>query len=179
MRIMGIDPGYAIVGWGMLDYQASRFKMLEYGAVTTPAGLPIADRLEMIYRDLSLLFDRFSPDGVAVEQLFFNTNHTTAIAVAMARGVILLCAKQHNVELFEYTPLQIKQAVTGYGKAVKKQVMEMTRMILNLEEIPKPDDAADALAVAICHAHSAGSLMSRLKQYEAANPPVRKKVYSR
>ncbi len=160
MRILGIDPGYAIVGYGVLDYQGSRFSTVEYGAVTTPAGLPMEQRLGMIYTGLDEIISRTAPEAMAVEQLFFTTNQKTAIAVAQARGVILLCAQQQGVPVFEYTPLQVKQAVVGYGKAVKTQVMEMTRRLLALEKVPKPDDTADALAIAICHAHTGSSRLT-------------------
>lgn len=160
MRIIGIDPGYAIVGYGVLDYQGSRFTPVEYGAITTPAGLPLEQRLEMIYTGMNEVMGRTAPEAMAVEQLFFTKNQTTGIAVAQARGVILLCAQQHGVPVYEYTPLQVKQAVVGYGKAVKNQVMEMTRRLLGLEKVPKPDDTADALAIAICHAHTGSSLLT-------------------
>lgn len=166
MRILGIDPGYAIVGYGVIDYQAGRYRTVNYGAILTQAHTPFEDRLIQIYNELSILLDKFSPDAMAVEQLFFTTNQKTAIAVAQARGVILLAAREKNVQIFEYTPLQVKQSVVGYGKAVKQQVMEMTKVLLKLPQIPKPDDTADALAIAICHAHSSGSLMSRLREYK-------------
>lgn len=161
MVILGIDPGYAIVGWGVLSYQANRFTPLAYGAITTPAGMPFAQRLQCIYTELEAIFEKYRPEAMAVEELFFTHNQTTGIAVAEARGVVLLCAARHGVEIAEYTPMQVKQAVVGYGKAVKNQVMEMTRVLLKLEKLPRPDDTADALAVAICHAHSAGSALSR------------------
>ncbi len=153
MVILGIDPGYAIVGWGVLEYVHSHFRVVNYGAITTPAGMPFEERLERIYDEMTLLLSRYHPDAMAVEQLFFSTNQKTGIDVAQARGVILLAAKKQMVPMFEYTPLQVKQSVVGYGQAVKKQVQEMTRMLLSLKSIPKPDDTADALAVAICHAH--------------------------
>lgn len=168
MIIMGIDPGYAIVGFGFVEYISNRFTRSKHGAVTTPAGMPFEDRLVRIYDELSILFQAFHPEAVAIEKLFFTNNQKTGIPVAMARGVIVLCAAKNQVPIFEYTPLQIKQAVVGYGKAEKKQVMEMTKSLLRLAEIPKPDDAADALAVAICHAHSSGSNV--LRQLAAANP---------
>ncbi|MGM9644128.1 MAG: crossover junction endodeoxyribonuclease RuvC [Eubacteriales bacterium] len=162
MVILGIDPGYAIVGWGVIEYSGSRFRTLGYGSIQTPAGLPIVDRLEMIYRGMSEIIEKYKPDGMAVEELFFNTNTTTAIAVAEARGIILLSARLCGVEIGEYTPLQVKQAVVGYGRAEKKQVISMVTNLLGLKEPPKPDDTADALAVAVCHAHSA---CSRIAQY--------------
>ena len=157
MRILGIDPGYAIVGCGVLEYEGNRFKVLDYGAITTPAKMPFEERLLSIHRDLSALVEEWKPDAMAIEELFFYHNVTTGIDVAQARGVILLAAAQKGVEPFEYTPMQVKQAVVGYGNAEKRQVMEMTRRILNLREVPKPDDVADALAIAICHAHAAGT----------------------
>lgn len=163
MRILGIDPGYAIVGYGVLDYNGVAFKPVEYGAVTTPAGMPFGDRLELIYGGITEIIMRCKPDALSIEKLFFNTNTTTAIDVAQARGVILLAAQKCRVPVFEYTPLQVKQAVTGYGRAEKHQVIEMTRIMLKLEKAPKPDDTADALAMAICHGHTSGSLMSKLK----------------
>lgn len=163
MKIIGIDPGYAIVGVGVIEYKANRFRVIDYGAVTTSKDEDLNDRLLKIYNEISAIMDRYKPEALSIEKLFFNTNATTAIGVAEARGVCLLAAKQRGMDIAEYTPLQVKQAVTGYGKAVKQQVQEMTRMLLNLEKVPKPDDTADALAMAICHAHSAGSLSERLK----------------
>ena len=155
MRILGIDPGFAIVGFGVLDYHGMDFRPLEYGAITTEANTPFTQRLTAIYQDLNFILDRFQPDCVSVERLFFTSNQKTVINVAQARGVILLCAQLHQVPIYEYTPLQVKQAVVGYGRAEKKQVMELTRRILKLAQMPKPDDAADALALAICHGHCA------------------------
>lgn len=156
VRILGIDPGYALLGYGVVDYDGYRFRPLSYGCVRTEAGTPFEQRLETIWDELGVLIQQFQPTEMAVEQLFFQTNRKTAIDVAQARGVVLLCAVKHGVHLSEYTPLQIKQAVVGYGKAEKNQVQQMTRSILRLKTIPKPDDAADALAIAICHGHSAG-----------------------
>lgn len=153
LRIIGIDPGYAIVGFGILDYDGYKFTPIEYGAVTTDAGTPFPQRLKCIYEDLDFIFTKYKPDFMAIETLFFTTNQKTAINVAQARGIAVLAAALKNVPVFEYTPLQVKQSVVGYGKAQKRQVMDMTRRILGLAEIPKPDDAADALAVAICGAH--------------------------
>ena len=163
MIILGIDPGYAIVGYGVIKYEANRFTVIDYGAVTTNAGTPFVERLEIIYNDLTAIMQKYHPEAMAIEKLFYNTNAKTVIDVAQARGVTVLAAKQNNVEMFEYTPLQVKQSVVGYGRAEKKQVQEMTRVILKLEKVPKPDDTADALAMAICHAHSSGSIMGRLK----------------
>ena len=159
VRIMGIDPGYAIVGVGLVDYNNVRFSLVEYGAITTPAELPFETRLRQIYDDMVSLLTEYRPDAVAMEQLFFTTNRTTAIAVAEARGVLLLAAEQQGVPVFSYTPLQVKSAVVGYGKAEKEQVMEMTRRLLCLREVPKPDDTADALAIAICHCHASGTAL--------------------
>ncbi len=161
MIILGIDPGYAIVGYGILRYENNRFSVLDFGAITTSAGTEFTDRLKSIYEDLSYLFQKYRPDALAIEKLFFNTNKKTAVDVAQARGVILLAAKMHGAECFEYTPLQVKQSVVGYGRAEKKQVQEMTKQLLGLSAVPKPDDTADALAMAICHAHSSGSLYLR------------------
>lgn len=157
MVIIGIDPGYAIVGYGVLRYERNRFSVLDFGAITTPADMDFAKRLSCVYDDLSYLLDKYKPDAMSVEKLFFNTNKKTAVNVAQARGVILLAAEKNGVECFEYTPLQVKQSVVGYGQAEKKQVQEMTKHLLNLSAVPKPDDTADALAMAICHAHCSGS----------------------
>lgn len=157
MRILGVDPGYAIVGVGTIDYEGNRFRVAEYGAITTQAGEDMFDRLKKIYDEMMELIERVKPDALAIEELFFQNNQKTAINVAQARGVIVLAAKNHGIPIFEYTPLQVKQAVVGYGKADKNQVQQMTKAILGLEKIPKPDDTADALAIAICHAHTGGS----------------------
>jgi len=157
MIILGIDPGIAIVGFGVVEYKASRFTVLAYGAITTPAGMKTEARLEKIYNDLDELIKKYKPDDIAIEELFFNTNQKTAITVAEARGVILLCARKNNIRIFEYTPLQVKQAVVGYGRAEKKQVMMMVQMFLGIEKMPKLDDTADALAIAVCHGHTGES----------------------
>ncbi len=154
MRILGIDPGYAIVGTGIVEYEGNKFKVIDYGAITTNANEDMFDRLKKIYDEIELLIKEFKPDALAIEELFFNSNQKTAINVAQARGVLILAAKNYDVPIFEYTPLQVKQAVVGYGRAEKVQVQQMTKAILNLEKIPKPDDTADALALTICHAHS-------------------------
>ena len=159
MIIIGIDPGYAIVGYGAVRAQSGRYQPLDYGAITTPAGMEFGQRLERIYEETRLLLTRLRPEAMSLERLYFQTNKTTAIGVAEARGVILLAAQQSGVPVFEYTPLQIKQAVTGYGQAKKPQVMEMTRRLLCLREVPKPDDTADALAMAICHGQAGGSTL--------------------
>ena len=163
MRIIGIDPGYAIVGYGIIDYNSNHFSVVDYGAVTTKAHTPFDSRLSTIYDGLTQLISMYKPDAMSIEKLFFNTNTTTAIDVAQARGVIVLAAAQGGLDIAEYTPLQVKQSVVGYGRAEKKQVQEMTRLMLNLKSVPKPDDTADALALAICHAHSAGSMLGRIK----------------
>ena len=162
MLILGIDPGYAIVGYGIVKYEGNKFTPVKYGAITTPSGMPFVKRLGIIYEEMSNLFKEYKIDAMSIEKLFFNTNSTTAIDVAQARGVIVLSAEQNGVDVFEYTPLQVKQSVTGYGRAEKNQIMEMTRMLLGLEKVPKPDDTADALALAICHAHCAGSIIGKL-----------------
>lgn len=154
MRILGIDPGIAIVGFGFIDKKGSRLTPVQYGSIQTEAHTDPALRLRQIYDTLGHLIDTYQPDEIAIEKLFFNRNVTTALTVGQARGVIMLAAVQKHLEIGEYTPLQVKQAIVGYGKAEKKQVQEMVRMFLRLREIPKPDDVADALAVAICHAHS-------------------------
>ena len=154
MRILGIDPGYAIVGYGIIEHSGNKFKTIEYGAVTTKAGEDMFDRLKKIYDDISEIIERVKPDSMAVEELFFNSNQKTVINVAQARGVLGLAAKNNGLPIFEYTPLQVKQAVVGYGRAQKTQIQQMTKVLLNLPEIPKPDDTADALAIAVCHAHS-------------------------
>jgi crossover junction endodeoxyribonuclease RuvC len=154
MRILGIDPGYAIVGFGAVDFDGYRFKVTAFGAITTDAGTDFNLRLKAVYDDMCSLLTLYKPESVAVEKLFFNTNQKTAIDVAEARGVILLSAVNMGIPIFEYTPLQVKQSVVGYGRAEKSQVMNMTKTILGLKEIPKPDDAADALAIAVCHGHS-------------------------
>lgn len=159
MIVLGLDPGYAIVGYGVIESVNGRHKMLGYGAITTPAGMEMPRRLLEIARDMRTLLDTVKPDAVAIEELFFNTNITTGIQVAQARGVILTACAERGLLPFEYTPSQVKQAVVGYGKAEKKQVMEMTRMILGLSKVPRPDDAADALAIAVCHANTAGSIL--------------------
>lgn len=155
MRILGIDPGYAIVGYGALDYRGQDFRVVEYGAITTPADQSMPQRLETIYNDISNVIATVKPDAMAIERLYFNTNQKTAIDVAEARGVLLLAARQAGIKIFEFTPLQVKQSVVGYGRAEKHQVMEMTRVLLGLQSVPKPDDTADALAIAICCGHSA------------------------
>ena len=154
MIIIGIDPGYAIVGIGVIEYKGNKFRTLEYNAIKTPAGMPTTERLKKIYQEINMYIDKYNPDAVAIEELFFNSNQKTAINVAQARGVLLVAVANRNIPICEYTPLQVKQSVTGYGRADKKQIQQMVKMMLGLNVIPKPDDAADALAIAICHAHS-------------------------
>lgn len=154
MRVLGIDPGYATVGYGIVDWEKGRFSLVGYGAITTKPKRDLALRLCEIHNDLREIIDSFKPDEIAIEELFFNTNVKTAIEVGQARGVLLQCCADLGRIPFEYTPLQVKQAVVGYGRAEKMQVMEMTKAILKLNKIPRPDDAADALAIAICHCHS-------------------------
>lgn len=162
LRILGIDPGYAIVGYGVVDYDRLHFQTVGYGAITTQAGTPFEERLNAIFEDMLTVIDRYHPDELSIEKLYFNTNTTTAIDVAEARGVILLAAYRRGIPVFEYTPLQVKSSITGYGKAEKRQVMEMVKSFLNLKSVPKPDDTADALALAICHGHSAGNDYGKL-----------------
>lgn len=151
MIILGIDPGLAIVGYGVIEYKGNRYRLLDYGVIRTDSNIFSPQRLKLIYDELSSIIDRFNPADLAVEELFFNKNVKTAIQVGQARGVEILAAINKGLEVYEYTPLQIKQSVVGYGRAEKRQVQEMVKILLNLKEIPKPDDAADALAVAICH----------------------------
>src|SRR5690554_4998638 len=154
MIILGIDPGFAILGYGIISYKGNKFKTIDYGAIKTPSSMETPLRLKKIYEELNEVIERYNPDVVAIEELFFNNNAKTALLVGHARGVAVLSAANHNKEIFEYTPLQVKQGVTGYGRADKKQVQQMVKTVLNLSKVPKPDDVADALAVAICQAHS-------------------------
>ena len=154
MRIIGIDPGYAIVGYGVIDYIGNKFKIVEYGAITTESNQNMNERFKSIHDDLNTIIERTKPEFLAIEELFFNSNQKTAINVAQARGVLLLSALNHGISVHEYTPLQVKQAVVGYGREKKKQVQLLVKSILGLEKVPKPDDTADALAIAVCHAHS-------------------------
>lgn len=160
MIILGIDPGYAIVGYGVIDTDGMR--PVSYGAIRTEAGLPIEDRLSEIYDNMTELLRTFRPDHVAIEKLYFNTNEKTAINVSQARGVIVLACVKCGVKVHEYTPLQVKMSVVGYGRAEKGQIMDMTKRLLGLRKTPKPDDAADALAIALCHANTTGSLLMNL-----------------
>lgn len=161
MRILGIDPGIATIGFGCVQADKQRFTLVNCGVITTPAHTPLSARLEQIYDDMTQLLDLFKPDAVSIEELFFNTNITTGISVAHGRGVILLACKKAGVDIYEYTPLQVKQSVVGYGLADKHQVMEMVRRICSLKAAPKPDDAADAVALALCHLRSSTSLLNR------------------
>ncbi len=154
MRILGIDPGVATIGFGLVEADRAKAHMVTYGAITTPAGLPLSKRLYQISNDMESLIGQLKPEVISIEELFFNNNITTGIAVAHGRGVLLLAAEKCGVPLFEYTPSQVKMAVVGYGKAEKRQVMDMTRRLLHLSSVPRPDDAADALALALCHARS-------------------------
>jgi len=161
MRILGIDPGIATVGFGVIDADRGKQTYVSCGIISTPAHTALSSRLDQIYSDLEELFQTFHPDAISIEELFFNTNITTGIAVAHGRGVILLAAYRNHIPVYEYTPLQVKQAVVGYGRADKKQVIDMVRRILNMPTPPKPDDAADAVAMAICHARSNTSLLTK------------------
>lgn len=154
MRILGIDPGLAIVGYGVIDMLGNKFKIVDYGCIITDKDTDFPERLKYIYDSMNYLIEKYSPDELAIEELFFNKNVKTAIAVGQARGVQVLAGINNNLDIYEYTPLQIKQAVAGYGRADKKQIQEMVKVLLNLKEIPKPDDAADALAVSLCHGFS-------------------------
>lgn len=167
MVILGIDPGVATIGFGVLRAERGKNTLLQYGVITTPAGIPLSQRLVQISEDMEQLIRQFKPDEMAVEELFFSKNITTGIAVAHGRGVILLSAEKLGVPVFEYTPMQVKQAVVGYGAAQKRQVMLMTQRLLGMKEVPKPDDAADALAIAICHSRSATSLMNTERVFDA------------
>ena len=160
MIILGIDPGVATVGFGVIRSQGSKHEYIRCGVISTKAGLRLSVRLSQIYNDMLELIDTFQPDAISIEELFFNTNLTTGISVAHGRGVVLLAGENRGVPMYEYTPLQVKQAITGYGRADKRQMMDMVKRLLNLEKVAKPDDASDALALAICHARFSGSLMN-------------------
>ena len=164
MRILGIDPGYGITGFGLVEADRNRFSLCRCGAITTPAGMDFSARLEIIYEDMRSLLEMAKPDVVAIEELFFGQNVTTGIGVAQSRGVILLAIRQAGVPVFQYKPMQVKQAVVGYGNATKHQVQDMTRRLLGLQQMPKPDDAADAIAIALCHARSSTSLLAKAMQ---------------
>ena len=164
MRILGIDPGYGITGFGLIESERGQNRLISCGAITTPAGMDFSARLEIIYEDMRQLLEVAKPDCVAIEELFFGQNVTTGIGVAQSRGVILLAIRQAGLEVFSYKPMQVKQAVVGYGNATKHQVQDMTRRILQLEAMPKPDDAADAIAIALCHGRSSTSLLAQVQQ---------------
>lgn len=166
MRILGIDPGIATIGFGVVDTAGPRISLVKCGVITTPAHTSLTSRLKRIYDDMGELLELFKPDAVSIEELFFNTNITTGIAVAHGRGIILLSGHQAGLQIYEYTPLQVKQAVVGYGRADKKQVMDMVRRILSLQAVPRPDDAADAVAIALCHARSATSLIHQQERFD-------------
>ena len=163
MRILGIDPGYGITGFGLIEAQRGSAQLIKCGAITTPAGMDFSARLEIIYEDMRRLLAEVKPDAVAIEELFFGQNVTTGIGVAQSRGVILLAIQQAGLQVTSYKPMQVKQAVVGYGNATKHQVMEMTKRLLQLQTLPKPDDAADAIAIALCHARSSTSLLAQLQ----------------
>lgn len=166
MRILGVDPGVATIGFGLIEADRGSQRLLRYGVITTPAGLPLSNRLYQISQDMEELLSAFHPDEAAVEELFFSKNITTGIAVAHGRGVILLELERAGIPVYEYTPMQVKQAVAGYGGAEKRQVMLMTQRLLRMGEIPRPDDAADALAIAICHGRSATSLLNTERVFD-------------
>ena len=161
MVILGIDPGFAIVGWGVLECVKGKFRVLGYGSIQTKAGTPIEERLLQIYDGMNTIIEKYKPDTMAIEELFWNTNQKTGICVAEARGSILLAAHRQGLKIFEYTPLQVKQSVVGYGRADKKQVITMVTTLLNLPKPPKPDDTADALALAICHGHVGSNVLGK------------------
>ena len=161
MKILGIDPGYATTGFGLIDTDRATYRLLQYGTITTPPNLTFPQRLNMLFDDMLRLLEVTKPDAVAVEELFWGHNITTGIGVSHGRGVILLAIEKAGLPLFEYTPMQVKQAVVGYGKAEKHQVMDMTRRLLKLEKMPRPDDAADAIAIALCHGRSNTSLLAK------------------
>ncbi len=164
MRILGIDPGYGITGFGLIEADRGNCRLLQCGAITTPAGMDFSARLEIIYEDMRQLLEKAKPDAVAIEELFFGQNVTTGIGVAQSRGVILLAIRQAGLEVTSYKPMQVKQSVVGYGNATKHQVMDMTKRLLHLTAMPKPDDAADAIAIALCHARSSTSLLARVQK---------------
>ncbi len=163
MRILGIDPGYGLTGFGLVESTRGNAKLLNCGVITTPAGMDFSARLEIIYADMKSLLEQAQPEAVAIEELFFGRNVTTGIGVAQSRGVILLAIRQAGLPVFSYKRMQVKQAVVGYGNATKHQVQDMTRRLLQLNALPKPDDAADAIAIALCHARSESSLLSQIR----------------
>ena len=161
MRILGIDPGFATIGFGLVEFDRSTPRLLQYGTITTPPDLEFQQRLVMIYDDMTELLEALKPYAVSVEELFWGHNVTTGIGVYHGSGVILLAIAKAGIPLYEYTPMQVKQAVVGYGKAEKRQVMDMTRRLLKMDRIPRPDDAADALALALCHGRRRTSLLAQ------------------
>ena len=162
MRILGIDPGYGTTGFGLIEGERGQFRLLRCGAITTPPGADFSARLEMIYEDMRQLLELSKPDSVAIEELFFGQNVTTGIGVAQSRGVILLAIRQAGLTVTSYKPMQVKQSLVGYGNATKHQMQDMTKRLLHLSGLPKPDDAADAIAIALCHARSSTSLLSQI-----------------
>ena len=166
MRILGIDPGYGITGFGVIDAHRGQTQLVNCGAITTPAGMDFSARLEIIYEDMRKLLEVAKPDVVAIEELFFGQNVTTGIGVAQARGVVLLAIRQAGLEVYSYKPAQVKQAVVGYGNATKRQMQDMTKRLLGLSQMPKPDDAADAIAIALCHARSSTSLLAQASLHQ-------------
>ena len=169
MRILGIDPGYGITGFGVIDTDRGQSRLVTCGAITTPAGMDFSARLEIIYEDMRQLLEQSKPDAVAIEELFFGQNVTTGIGVAQSRGVILLAIRQAGLEVTSYKPMQVKQALVGYGNATKHQMMDMTKRLLHLQAMPKPDDAADAIAIALCHARSSTSLLAQVSNRRAGS----------
>ena len=164
MRILGIDPGYGITGFGVIEADRGKQSLITCGAITTPAGMDFSARLEIIYNDMTELIRATKPDAVAIEELFFGQNVTTGIGVAQSRGVILLAIRQAGLQVTSYKPRQVKQALVGYGNASKQQMQEMTKRLLHLSAMPKPDDAADAIAIALCHARSSTSLIAQAQK---------------
>ncbi len=173
MIILGIDPGIAIVGWGVIDYTNEKFRTIDYGAVTTTPDMTTEKRIETVYDEIVKIIDKYAPEAMAIEELFWNSNQKTGIIVAEARGVILLAATKKSVPIYEYTPLQVKQSVVGYGRAEKKQVIAMVTMLLNLAKAPKLDDTADALALAICHSYTGES---RLRSFYNKRTTMKGKI---
>ena len=164
MRILGIDPGYGITGFGLIEAERGQSRLISCGAITTPAGMDFSARLEIIYEDMRSLLEQSKPDAVAIEELFFGQNVTTGIGVAQARGVVLLAIRQAGLEVTAYKPMQVKQALVGYGNATKHQMQDMTKRLLHLNAMPKPDDAADAIAIALCHGRSSTSLIAQAQK---------------
>jgi len=164
MRILGIDPGYGTTGFGLIEAQRGQSQLIQCGVITTPPGMDFSARLEIIYEDMRKLLQVAKPDAVAIEELFFGQNVTTGIGVAQSRGVILLAIQQAGIPIYEYKPMQVKQSLVGYGNATKHQMMDMTKRLLHLDAMPKPDDAADAIAIALCHGRSSTSLLAQMQK---------------